>query len=78
MVINECHKYKILQYPNFLYVTQHYNPMYKIDFMNIYDDFNTRNKNRLYIVFTCFLSLDEEYQNPDDEALWQNTVRTEP
>ena len=77
-ISHECHKYKILQYPNFSYGTRHYNPTYIRNFMNTYNDFNTRNRSRLYLVYTCFLSLDEECQNLDDEALWQNTMCTEP
>ena len=43
-ILHECHKYEILQYPNFSYGTRHYNPTYIRNFMNIYNDFNTKTK----------------------------------
>ena len=38
---------------------------------------NIRYRNGLYLEYRCFLLLDKEYQNPDDEAPKQNTVHTE-
>ena len=45
--------------------------------MNIEDDYNIKYINGLYLVCTCFFSLDEEYQNPDGGAPVQNIVHTE-